>query len=110
VRICIKREIIGELSGKRGTIPTNHFKGPVEIRGSMGTSKEEVVAEEVLTGMLIRVSSLEGDAYWSCWKCWGRYKRGQDDREGEMEQRDFDLRAKFRRVQEIPRGGGHCFN
>jgi hypothetical protein len=40
----------------------------------------------------------------------GGYKRGQDDREGEMEQRDFDLRAKLRRDQDLPRGGGHCLN
>jgi hypothetical protein len=39
----------------------------------------------------------------------GGYKRGQDDREGGMEQRDFDLRAKLRRDQEFPRGW-HCFN
>jgi hypothetical protein len=40
----------------------------------------------------------------------GGYKRGQDNRECEMELRDFDLRAKLRRGQDLPRGGGHCFS
>jgi hypothetical protein len=39
----------------------------------------------------------------------GGYKRGQDDREGGVEQRDSDLRTKLRRDQDFPRGG-HCFN
>jgi hypothetical protein len=40
----------------------------------------------------------------------GGYKRGQDNREGEIEQRDFDLRAKLRKGQDLPRGGGEYFN
>jgi hypothetical protein len=58
--IYIERVISGRLQGKRGTILISLLEGVAEIKGTMGTSRAEMVIGAATTELWARMSNLEG--------------------------------------------------